>query len=240
MSTDEQSATPVALPVVPEHRPCRLGFLISGNASHALAVAEAIHSGRLKNCFIAIVLCNIPGSAGAEAARAAGLQTVTMEGRGREQRDHEDAIDALFRRMRVDIVCAAGYLRVLSSSFLRRWPGSVIGVHSSLLPAFPRAQPVEAALDYGARVTGCTVFFLDESLDGGTIIEQRATEVRDEDTVETLTERLRAQEHEAYIESLARITSGEFHIVGRRYVRKAMEPDVGPAAEDQSQPLPEA
>lgn len=235
-----ETASGASLPAVPEDRPYRLGFLISGGASHVLAVADAINSGRLTDCAIAIVLCNIPGSPGAEATRAAGLQTVTMEGRGREQRDHEDAIDALFRRLRVDIVCAAGYLRVLSSTFLHRWPGCVIGVHSSLLPAFPRTQPVEAALDFGARVTGCTVFFLDETVDGGAIIEQRALRVFDQDTVESLTERLRGEEHEAYIESLARITSGEYHTVGRRYVKRMVEESAQQGAAAQNQPLPEA
>ena len=198
--------------------PQRLGFLISGSATHVLAVQEAISSGRLQNCEIAIVVCNIPGAQGAEATRAAGIQTVTLEGRGREQRDHEDAIDALFRRMRVDIVCLAGYLRVLSMAFLHRWAGRVLSVHPSLLPAFPRLHPAAAALEYGATVTGCTVFFLDETIDGGTIIDQRAVRVLDDDTEATLTDRIREQEHEAIIEALNRIAANDFHIEGRRFL----------------------
>ena len=211
----EMSPHPAEAPTV--HR---LGFLISGSASHVLAVAAAIRAGRLAGCEIAIVLCNIPGAKGAEETRAAGLQTVTLEGRGREQRDHEDAIDALFRRMRVDYVCLAGYLRVLSTGFLRRWPGRVLSVHPSLLPAFPRLHAQAAALDYGARVTGCTVFFLDESIDGGTIVEQRALRIEDDDTEATLSDRLRGEEHEAFIDSLAAVTSGEYEISGRRFQRR--------------------
>lgn len=218
MPNDTQVETAIAV------RPRRLGFLISNTAAHVLAVAEAIASGRLQNCMIAIVLCNIPGSPGAEAARAAGLQTVTMEGRGREQRDHEEAIDALFRRLRVDIVCAAGYLRVLSATFLRRWQGSVLSVHPSLLPAFPRLQPVEAALEFGARITGCTVFFLEENQDGGPVIEQRALRVFDGDTPDSLAERLRTEEQEAYIDALMKITAGQHHISGRHYVHKGAPP----------------
>ena len=214
------SPRPLSSHDFPADRTARLGFLISGGASHVLAIAEAIRTGELPDCEIAIVVCNIPGALGAEQSRAAGLQTVTMEGRGREQRDHEDAIDALFRRFRVDVVCLAGYLRVLSADFLRRWPGRVLSVHSSLLPAFPRLHAPAAALDFGARVTGCTVFFLDESVDGGTVIEQRALRIEDGDTEESLTERLRLEEHEAYIDALALVLSGEYEISGRRLRRK--------------------
>ena len=209
-------------PEFPERadKPVRLGFLISGGASHVLAIAEAIRSGELPDCEIAIVVCNVPGAMGAEQTRAAGLQTVTLEGRGREQRDHEDAIDALFRRMRVDVICLAGYLRVLSASFLRRWPARVLSVHSSLLPAFPRMQAAGAALEFGARITGCTVFFLDESIDGGAIVEQRALRIEDEDTEISLSERLREEEHQAYIDSLRMVLSGEYAIAGRRFIRR--------------------
>jgi phosphoribosylglycinamide formyltransferase-1 len=196
----------------------RLGFLISGSASHVLAVAEAITLGRLSGCEIAIVVCNIPGAPGAEETRAAGLTTVTMEGRGREQRDHEDAIDALLRRMRVDVICMAGYLRILSAAFLRRWPARVLSVHPSLLPAFPRVNAAAAAFEFGARVTGCTVFFVDDSIDGGVILDQRAVSILDSDTEATLSERVLLEEHEAYIDSLARILAGTHTVQGRRYI----------------------
>ena len=201
----------------------RIGFLISGGSSHAIAIAQAIHAGRIADCEVAIVICNIPGAEGAEAARAAGIQTVTMEGRGREQRDHEDAIDALLRKMRVDMVCLAGYLRVLSAAFLRRWQGRVLAVHSSLLPAFPRAGAIAQALEYGARITGCTLYMVDESVDGGVILEQRAVEVLDDDTVDTLTARLLEAEHEAYITAVERVLSDEWEAAGRRYIHRESE-----------------
>ena len=221
MSTPDVAgpSAPTLLPGAPG-KPTRLGFLISDSASHVLAIAEAIRSGALPHCEIAIVVCNIPGAEGAEQTRATGLQTVTLEGRGREQRDHEDAIDALFRRLRVDVICLAGYLRVLSATFLRGWPGRVLSVHPSLLPAFPRLHATAAALDFGARITGCTIFFLDESIDGGTLIEQRALRIADDDTEATLTARLLEEEHRAYIDSLRMVLSGDYEIVGRRYLRR--------------------
>lgn len=210
----------------PNAKPHRLAFLISGGAEHVLAIARAIEQDVLPPCEIAIVVCNIPGAEGAEAARAAGLQTVTMEGRGREQRDHEDAIDALLRRMRVDVVCLAGYLRVLSASFLRRWRGRVLDVHASLLPAFPSRHPVAAALEYGARVTGCTVHYVDESLDGGVILEQRAVTILDDDTESTLCQRILAEECEAYVDALAAVLSGEYTLDGRRFLKQAIPAEV--------------
>ncbi len=204
-------------------RPVRLAFLISSGASHVLAVAEAVRQGRLPHCEVAIILCNIPGAHGAEATRAAGLQTVTMEGRGREQRDHEEAIDALLRRMRVDLICLAGYLRTLSGAFLRKWPDRVLSIHSSLLPAFPRSQPVAQALEYGAQVTGCTVSLMTDALDGGVILAQRAVPIEDDDTVQSVTERLLVEEHEAYINAIGNMLSGEYEIVGRKFRRRALQ-----------------
>ncbi|MDE1163248.1 MAG: formyltransferase family protein [Acidobacteriaceae bacterium] len=202
-----------------EIRPTRLAFLISGSASHVLAVRDAIRDGVLRHCEIAIVVCNIPGAKGAEDTRAAGLQTVTMEGRGREQRDHEDAIDALLRRLRVDIVCMAGYLRTLSSGFLRQWEGRVLGVHASLLPAFARSHPVEQALEYGVHITGCTVFLLNDSLDGGAIVAQRVVEIDDDDTTASLSAKLLLEEHRTYITALERYLSGQYEFSGRRFRR---------------------
>jgi len=204
----------------------RIGFLISSGSSHAMAIANACHEGRLADCEVAIVICNIPGAEGAESARAAGLQTVTMEGRGREQRDHEDAIDALLRKMRIDIVCLAGYLRVLSGAFVRRWQGRVLTVHPSLLPAFPRMNAQAQALEFGARITGCTVHLVDEAVDGGVILEQRVVEIADNDTVATLSARLLEEEHEAYIVALERLLSGDWNAVGKRYVHT--KPDDAP------------
>ena len=205
-------------------RSFRLGFLISDGAATCLAVQEAIDRGDLPGCCIAIVICNITGAPGAEAARAAGLRTVTLEGRGREQRDHEDALDALLRRMGVDLVCLSGYLRVLSRDFLRRWPGGVLTLHQSLLPAFPGSRPERQALDYGVQITGCTVSLLDDSTDAlgsGPVLVQRAIRITDDETEFSLRQRLAPEEDDAYVEAIRRVASGEYELRGRRYLPRA-------------------
>ena len=206
-------------------RPSRLGFLISDGAATCLAVQEAIERGDLPGCTIAIVVSNITGAPGAEATRSIGLRTVTLEGRGHEQREHEEALDTLLRRMGVDLVCLAGYLRVLSRDFLRRWPGRILTLHSSLLPAFPGARPARQALEYGAQITGCTVSLLDESTDalgGGPVVVQRAIAIADDDTEITLNKRLAPEEDDAYVEAIRRVASGEYVLVDRRFLPRSL------------------
>jgi phosphoribosylglycinamide formyltransferase-1 len=203
-----------------ESKPSRLAVLISGQGSNCCAIARAIEEGRLNGCEVAVVVCNVPGAAGIEAARAIGLTVVTLEGRGREQRDHEEAIAALLRKFRVDLVCLAGYRRVLSAGFVREFRGRILNIHASLLPAFVGQQPQRQALEYGVRFTGCTVYFVDESVEGGAIITQRVVEVEDEDTVESLRDAVRAEEHIAYAEAISRVLSGDFEVRGRRYARR--------------------
>ena len=200
---------------------CRLGFLISDGAGPCLAVQEAIEAGELPGCSIAVVICNITGAAGVEAARSVGLRAVTLEGRGHEQREHEDAIDALLRRMGVDLLCLSGYLRVLSRDFIRRWPGRILTQHASLLPAFPGARPVRQVLEFGAQITGCTVSILDEStnaLGGGPVVVQRAIRIHEEETEVSLAERLAPEEDDAYVEAVRRFASGRYTLQGRRYL----------------------
>jgi phosphoribosylglycinamide formyltransferase-1 len=221
-------------------KPARLGILISGRGSNCLAIAHAIHEGRLTGCEIGVVVSNIPGALGIEAARRLGIQVVTLEGRGREQRDHEEAVSALLRKFRVDLVCLAGYRRVLSASFLREWKGRVLNIHKSLLPAFPGRGASQQALDYGAQFTGCTVYFVDEQSDtGGVIILQCVVEIFDDDTEPTLFQRLLAAEHIAYAEAIQSVLSGEYLARGKRYVHRDFaalrEPDseaIGAAAEE--------
>lgn len=201
--------------------PRRIGFLISDGAGPCLAVQEAIAAGQLPGCVIALVICNITGAPGVEATRAVGLRTITLEGRGHEQREHEEAIDALLHRMGVDLLCVSGYLRVLSRDFLRRWPGRILTLHASLLPAFPGSRPARAALEFGAGITGCTVSMLDESTDimgGGPVVIQRAIPVLDDDTELTLSRRLAPEEDDAYIEAIRRVASGRYALQGRRYL----------------------
>ena len=214
-----------------EGQPARLGVLISGSGAHCLAIAEAIRTGTLHGCEIAVVVSNVTGAPGIEAARAAGLPVVVMEGRGREQRDHENAISTLLRTYRVDLVCLAGYLRVLSTSFIREWRGRALSIHPSLLPAFPGYHAAEQALGYGVQFTGCTVHFVEESVDAGAIIVQHVVAVLEDDSAESLAERIGAQERVAYPEAIRRVLSGDYEAQGRRYVQRE-KPRYGVAPAD--------
>jgi phosphoribosylglycinamide formyltransferase 1 len=200
--------------------PTRLGILISGRGSNCLAIARAIREGQLSGCEIGVVISNIPGAPGIEAAKSLGIPVVTLEGRGREQRDHEDAISALLRKFRVDLVCLAGYRRVLSASFIRQWKGRILNLQASLLPAFPGRGAAQQALDYGAQFTGCTVYFVDEQTDGGVIVLQRVIDIEETDTVQTLSEALMPEQHIAYTEAIQRVIGGQYEARGRRYVHK--------------------
>ena len=141
-----------------------------------------------------------------------------MEGRGREQRDHENAIATLLRTYRVSLVCLAGYLRVLSAHFIREWRGRILSIHPSLLPAFPGYHAAEQALGYGVQYTGCTVHFVEEAADAGAIIVQRMVPVEEEDTAESLAARIAAEERAAYPDAIGRVLSGKYETQGRRYM----------------------
>ncbi len=215
MLTTEPSSADLETPA-----PIRLGILISGRGSNCLAIARSIAEGRLPGCEIGLVVSNIPGAPGVEAVKRLGIPVVSLEGRGREQRDHEDAISALLRKFRIDLVCLAGYRRVLSAGFIRQWKGRILNLQPSLLPAFPGRKAVQQALDYGAQFTGCTVLFVDEQVDGGVIILQRVIDIHDDDTEQSLAEALLPEQHIAYTEAIRRVTSGDYEIRGRRYVPK--------------------
>jgi phosphoribosylglycinamide formyltransferase-1 len=199
----------------------RIAILISGRGSNCMAIIRAVRDGRLTGCEIAVVVSNIPGAPGIEAARAFGIPVVTLEGRGREQIDHEEAINALLRKFRVDLICLAGYMRVLSADFVREWQGKMLNIHPSLLPAFPGLHAQRQALEHGVLLSGCSVHFVDEAVDGGVLIVQRACEVLPTDTEESLSGRILAEEHLAYVEGLRRVLSGEYEISGRRYLPRA-------------------
>ncbi len=203
------------------HEPTRIAILISGRGSNCMAIVRAVRDGRLPNCEIAVVVSNVPGAPGIEAARAFGLTVVTLEGRGREQADHEEAINTLLRKFRIDLICLAGYMRILSVEFVREWQGRMLNIHPSLLPAFPGMHAQRQALEYGAHITGCTVHFVDELVDGGVIILQRSLEILSTDTEATLSDRLLTEEHLAYVEALRRVLSNDYVVEGRRYIPRA-------------------
>jgi len=201
--------------------PTRIAVLISGRGSNCMAIVRAVRDGRLPNCEIAVVISNVSAAPGIEAARAFNVPVVALEGRGRKQAEHEEAIGSLLTKFRVDLICLAGYMRVLSANFVREWQGKMLNIHPSLLPSFPGLHAQRQALDYGAQIAGCSVHFVDESVDGGILIVQRAIEVLPTDTENTLSDRLLVEEHIAYVEAIARVISGEYKISGRRYLPRA-------------------
>jgi phosphoribosylglycinamide formyltransferase 1 len=196
----------------------RLGILLSGRGSNFLAIAEAIAQGRLEHAEIAVVISNRSDAPGIAAARSAGFQTQVIEARGRKRVEHDAEIIAGLQAHQVDLVCLAGYMRLLSAQFVRAFPQRILNIHPSLLPAFPGLDAQRQALEYGVTVSGCTVHFVDEELDHGVIVLQKTVPVLPEDDDHALAARILAQEHVAYTEAIARVLSGKFSIAGRRYL----------------------
>lgn len=185
-----------------------------------IALADAISAGRIAPAEVAVVISDQAGAPGLALAQARGLKTLVIERRGRKRVDHDTEIVAALREHQVDLVCLAGYMRLLSSEFIETFRGRIINIHPSLLPAFPGLNAQRQTLEHGAKWSGCTVHFVDETLDGGPIIAQAIVPVRDDDTEESLSARILEQEHLLYIESLALIVSGNYEVVGRRVLRK--------------------
>jgi phosphoribosylglycinamide formyltransferase 1 len=198
----------------------RLGILLSGRGSNFLAIAENIKSGNLTDCEIAVVISNKADAPGLDVARTLGLNAVVIESHGRKRAEHDAEIVACLRDHHVDLICLAGYMRLLSPEFVQAFPNRILNIHPSLLPAFPGLDAQEQALAYGVQVAGCTVHFVDEQLDHGVIVLQRVAPVLPTDDAHTLATRILEQEHIAYSEAVARVLSGEYHIVGRRYLRR--------------------
>jgi phosphoribosylglycinamide formyltransferase-1 len=196
----------------------RLGILLSGRGSNFLAIAEAIAQGRLEHAEIAVVISNRGDAPGIAAAQSAGFATQAIEARGRKRAEHDAEIIAGLQAHQVDLVCLAGYMRLLSAQFVRAFPQRILNIHPSLLPAFPGLDAQRQALEYGVAVSGCTVHFVDEELDHGVIVLQKAVPVLPEDDERALAARILAQEHVAYTEAIARVLSGKYHIAGRRYL----------------------
>jgi phosphoribosylglycinamide formyltransferase 1 len=198
----------------------RLGVLLSGRGSNFLAIAESIRIGRLKGAEIAVVISNVADAPGLAKARELGLPTAVLESRGRKREEHDSDVTACLRAHAVDLVCLAGYMRLLSPQFVSSFPHRILNIHPSLLPAFPGLEAQEQAFNYGVKVAGCTVHFVDEELDHGAIVVQRAIPVLDTDDEHSLAQRILAEEHLAYAEAIARVVSGEYEVRGRRYVKK--------------------
>jgi phosphoribosylglycinamide formyltransferase-1 len=196
----------------------RLGILLSGRGSNFLAIAKAIHEHHLLGAKIAVVLSNLEDAPGLAAARKLDLPAFAIPSAGRKRAEHDAEMIARLHQHKVDLVCLAGYMRIISPAFVQAFPNCILNVHPSLLPAFPGLDAQKQALDYGAKVTGCTVHFVDEAVDHGVIILQKTVSVHDNDTAESLSERVLEQEHLAYPEAIARVLSGDYAIQNRRYV----------------------
>ena len=196
----------------------RLGILLSGRGSNFLAIADAIANGKLPDAEIAVVISNKADAPGLDAARTRGLSAVAIEARGRKRAEHDAEIIACLREHDVDLVCLAGYMRLLSAEFVAAFPQRILNIHPSLLPAFPGLDAQQQAFEYGVKVVGCTVHFVDEQLDHGVIVLQKTVPVLDDDDEHTLAARILEQEHIAYAEAIARVLSGRYRIVGRRYL----------------------
>jgi phosphoribosylglycinamide formyltransferase-1 len=198
----------------------KLGILLSGRGSNFLAIADSIASGKLTGCEISVVISNKADAPGLEAARQRGLKAVAIEARGRKRAEHDEEIISCLREYGVDLVCLAGYMRLLSPQFVQAFPERILNIHPSLLPAFPGLNAQEQAFTYGAQVAGCTVHFVDEQLDHGVIVLQKVVPVLESDDSHTLSERILEQEHIAYSEAIARVLSRQYRVAGRRYVRE--------------------
>ena len=185
----------------------RIAILISGRGSNMVALAEAVRDGRIPNAEIAIVISDQANSAGLVKARELGLETLIIERRGRPRAEHDGEVVAALRARHIDLVCLAGYMRVLSSGFIEAYPGRILNIHPSLLPSFPGLNAQQQALDHGAESSGCTVHFVDETLDGGPIIAQRVVPVHKDDTVESLSARILIEEHRLYPEAVKLVLS---------------------------------
>jgi phosphoribosylglycinamide formyltransferase-1 len=193
----------------------RLGILISGRGSNFEAIADRVAAGALE-AEIAVVISNRPEAPGLETARRRGLAAVALPSRGLDREIYDRMLADELEKRGVDLVCLAGFMRLLSAGFIRRFPSRILNIHPSLLPAFPGLDAQRQALDHGVKIAGCTVHFVDEDLDSGPIVLQSAVPVRDADTVESLSARILAEEHRIYSEAVGIVISGRYSLDGRR------------------------
>ncbi|HEX8130319.1 MAG TPA: phosphoribosylglycinamide formyltransferase [Pyrinomonadaceae bacterium] len=198
----------------------KLAILISGRGSNMVALAESIERGRIPGAHIALVLSDHAGAQGLERASERGIETLAVERAGRTRAEHEREIIAALQARGIELICLAGFMRLLSPQFIEVFRGRILNIHPSLLPAFPGLDAQRQAIEHGVKVSGCTVHFVDETLDGGAIITQRVVPVLDDDTPETLAARILIEEHQAYAEAVALIVGGDYKIEGRRVLRR--------------------
>src|ERR1700704_5752637 len=196
-----------------------LGILLSGRGSNFVAIADSIAAGRIPNARIAVVISNRADAPGLETARQRGLNALVISSKGRPREEHDREVAAALLDSKVDLVCLAGYMRLLSPWFVQQFPARILNIHPSLLPAFPGLEAQQQAFAYGVRVSGCTVHFVDEELDHGAIIVQKTVPGLAPDDQRTLAARILEQEHIAYTEAINMVLEGKFKIAGRRMVK---------------------
>jgi len=197
----------------------RIGVLLSGRGSNFVALAESVSAGRIPNAEIAIVVSNREGAPGIDKAKERGIPTRVIPSKGLERETYDRQVVAVLREQKVDLICLAGYMRLLSPHFVASFPNRILNIHPSLLPSFPGLESQRQALEYGVKFAGCTVHFVDENLDAGPIVLQAAIPVRDEDTETSLAERILAEEHRIYTEAVNIVLEGQYRVTGRRIVR---------------------
>jgi phosphoribosylglycinamide formyltransferase-1 len=199
----------------------RIGVLLSGRGSNFEALADSVAAGRIPDAHIAIVIANREGTQGIERANARGITTKVIPSRGLEREAYDRQIVSVLREHQVELVCLAGYMRLLSAYFIQCFPQRILNIHPSLLPSFPGLESQRQALEYGVKFAGCTVHFVDENLDAGPIILQSVVPVLDTDTPDTLSEKILREEHRIYSEAVKIILDGRFKIEGRRVIQLA-------------------
>jgi len=197
----------------------RIGVLLSGRGSNFEALADGVAAGRIPGAEIAVVVSNREGAPGIEKARERKIATRVIPSKGLEREAYDRQVVAVLNEHKVDLVCLAGYMRLLSPFFVASFPNRILNIHPSLLPSFPGLESQRQALEYGVKFAGCTVHFVDENLDAGPIVLQATVPVRDDDTEETLASRILAEEHRIYTEAVRIVLEGKYKIVGRRVVK---------------------
>ena len=196
----------------------RIGVLLSGRGSNFEALADSVAAGRLPGAQIAVVVSNREGAPGIDKAKQRKLAVRVIPSKGLERETYDRQVVAVLNEHQVDLVCLAGYMRLLSPFFVSSFPNRILNIHPSLLPSFPGLESQRQALEYGVKFAGCTVHFVDENLDAGPIVLQAAVPVRDDDTEETLSSRILAEEHRIYTQAVRIVLEGKFKIAGRRVI----------------------
>jgi phosphoribosylglycinamide formyltransferase 1 len=198
-----------------------IGVLLSGRGSNFDALAASVAAGRIPNADISIVVSNQDTAPGIEKARARGIDARAIPSKGLEREAYDRLVVKVFEEKKVDLVCLAGYMRLLSPYFVAAFPQGILNIHPSLLPAFPGLEPQRQALEHGAKVSGCTVHFVDENLDAGPIVMQAVVPIEDDDTPQTLADRILLEEHRIYTEAVRIVLDGRWRMVGRRVLTTA-------------------